>query len=134
MSRRRDARRLAISVLYQADIAGRDPREVLAERKEMGERVSGFTEELVAGVAGRRPELDEVIGAASVDWTVARMAVVDRAVLRVGTFELLHRDDVPAGAAIDEAVAAAKELSTAESGAFVNGILGRIARDHAEAG
>lgn len=134
MARRRDARRLAIQILYQADVARRPPVEVLAERREVGQRIPGFTEDLVRGVAGRLAELDALIGEHAQDWTVPRMAAVDRAILRVACYELLHREDVPLGAAIDEAVATAKEMSTMESGAFVNGILGRIARDLAPSG
>jgi N utilization substance protein B len=134
VTRRRDARRLAVNLLYQADVGGRDALDVLAERREVGDRIPAFTEDLVRGVTEHRDELDSVIGARSGDWPVDRMAAVDRTLLRLGAYEVLYRDDVPPGAAIDEAVGAAKELSTAESGAFVNGILGRIARDHAETG
>ena len=130
MTRRRDARRLAVSILYQADVSGRDPFEVLDERRSVGERVPGFAEELVHGVATAKPELDGLIGAAADDWSVPRLAAVDRAVLRVACFELLS--GTPAGVVIDEAVETAKELSTDESGAFVNGVLGRIARERAE--
>jgi N utilization substance protein B len=134
VARRRDARRLAVQILYQADVSRRPAIEVLEERREVGHRVPGFTEELVRGVAERLPELDRLIGSHAQHWTVPRMAGVDRAVLRVACYELLHRADVPLAAAIDEAVATAKEMSTEESGGFVNGILGRIARDVAEAG
>ena len=134
MTRRREARRLAVQLLYQADVSTRDPVALMEERIDAGERVPPFTLELVRGVTERVRALDETIGAASEGWAVDRMAAVDRAVLRVAAFELIARDDVPDAVAIDEAVAAAKELSTAESGGFVNGILGRIARDRAEAG
>ena len=133
MARRRDARRLAVSILYQADMAGRSALEVLQERRALGIRVPGFTEDLVAGVEERLAELDRLLGEHAEDWTVPRMAAVDRAVLRVACYELLFRDDVPTAVAIDEAVAAAKELSTADSGRFVNGVLGRIARERAGA-
>ena len=129
MARRRDARRLAVQIHYQADVARRDPAEVLAERRQLGQRIPGFTEQLVRGVAERLPELDRLIGEHAQDWTVARMAVIDRAILRVACYELLYLEDVPASATIDEAVTTAKEMSTKESGGFVNGILGRIARD-----
>lgn len=133
MARRREARRLAVSILYQADLAGRPPGEILEERRSLGVRVPGFAEELVRGVAGRREELDRLIGDHAEGWTVPRMAGLDRAVLRVACYEMLFRDDVPTAVAIDEAVATAKELSTADSGRFVNGVLGRIARERAEA-
>jgi N utilization substance protein B len=133
MARRRDARRLAVSILYQADMAARSALEVLQERRSLGIRVPGFAEELVAGVEEQRPELDRLIGEHAEGWSVPRMAAVDRAVLRVACYELLFRDDVPTAVAIDEAVSAAKELSTADSGRFVNGVLGRIARERAGA-
>jgi N utilization substance protein B len=133
VARRRDARRLAVSILYQADLAGRAARDVLDERRALGARVPGFAEELVAGVEERRDELDRLIGEYAEGWTVPRMPAVDRTVLRVACYEMLFRDDVPTAVAIDEAVAAAKELSTADSGRFVNGVLGRIAREHAGA-
>src|SRR5207302_10927604 len=88
-----------------------------------------FAQELVLGVATHLEELDKLIGDAAEEWTVGRMAVVDRNILRLAVYELLHRPDVPPSAAINEAVVAAKELSTEDSGRFVNGILGRIARD-----
>lgn len=134
MARRRDARRLAAGILHQADVAGRDATEVLDERRDLGERVPTFAEELVRGVTEHRTELDALIAEHSEGWTVARMPVVDRTVLRIACFELLHREDVPPGAVISQAVEAAKELSTEDSSRFVNGVLGKIARDRAEAG
>ena len=133
MARRRDARRLAVSILYQADLAGRPPGEVLAEHRSLGSRVPGFAEQLVMGVEEKREELDQLIGEHAEGWTVPRMAAVDRAVLRVACYEMLFREDVPAAVAIDEAVATAKVFSTRDSGRFVNGVLGRIARERAEA-
>jgi N utilization substance protein B len=124
---------MAFDILYQADASERDPVEVLEERRSLGERPPTFTEELVRGVAERLTDLDALIGEHAEGWTVRRMASVDRTLLRLGCFEVLHRDDIPAAVAIDEAVEAANELSTEESGKFVNGILGKIARDHAEA-
>ena len=104
------------------------------ERRSLGERIPGFTEELVRGVADRLGEIDRLIGEYAEGWSVGRLAAVDRAVLRVACHELLVGTDVPPAVAIDEAVAAAKELSTGDSGRFVNGVLGRIARDRAGAG
>jgi transcription antitermination protein NusB len=129
VARRRDARRLAVQLLYQAEVGRRAPVEVIEERRQLGQRISAFTEELVLGVTEHRPELDALIGEYAQDWTVERMAAVDRAILRVACYEIRYREDVPTAAAIDEAVTAAREMSTEESGGFVNGILGRIARD-----
>jgi transcription antitermination protein NusB len=126
---RREARRQAIDVLYQADVTGADPRSVLEDWHAAGRQVDAFARELVEGVAATASELDQVLAAYSEHWTLARMASVDRVVLRLGIYELRHRDDVPTAVAIDEAVRAAKELSTEDSGAFVNGILGRVAAE-----
>lgn len=129
MASRREARRQAIDVLFQADLTGADGRRILAEWQAAGRTVDPFAEELVEGVTATRDEVDALLAAHSEHWALDRMAGVDRAILRVATYELLHRPDVPPAAAIDEAVRAAKELSTEDSGAFVNGILGRIVRD-----
>lgn len=128
MARRRDARRQALDILYQADVLGELPLDVAEEWTAAGKNLAPFARELVAGVAAHLEELDAIIGAHAEDWTVPRMPSLDRTILRVACYELLHRPDVPAGAAIDEAVEAAKELSTEDSGRFVNGVLGEIAR------
>jgi transcription antitermination protein NusB len=82
----------------------------------------------VAGVAAHRDEIDGLLRTAAHDWSLERMAVLDRAVLRLATYELAHCPDVPTGAVVDEAVELAKQYSTDESGRFVNGILGTLAR------
>jgi N utilization substance protein B len=102
---------------------------VLREWTDYGEDIPAFGRELVEGVEAKLPELDGLIAERSEGWTVARMAVVDRTILRLAMFELLYRPDVPVSAAISEAVEAATELSTEDSGRFVNGILGKIARE-----
>ncbi|HZD17662.1 MAG TPA: transcription antitermination factor NusB [Actinomycetota bacterium] len=127
MTSRRDARRLAVDVLFQADLTGEDPRGVLEGWRAAGRAVPAFTERLVDGVSEHREELDHTIGALAEGWRVERLAGVDRAILRVACYELLHARDVPVAVAIDEAVRAAKELSTEDSGRFVNGILGKVA-------
>ena len=127
MTSRRWARRQAIDVLFQADVTGRDPLEVLGEWLEAGERLPGFARELIEGVAANRDEIDATLASHAEHWTVDRMATLDRNILRVACFELLHRPDVPPGVVVNEAVEAAKELSTEESGRFVNGVLGTIA-------
>jgi transcription antitermination protein NusB len=129
--RRRDARRRAVGILYQADLLERDPVEVLEERRSLGEKVPGFTEDIVRGVAERLADLDRVLGEHTEEWTVERMAALDRTVLRVACLELLYREEISAAVAISEAVATAKALSTEDSGRFINGILGKIAREHA---
>jgi N utilization substance protein B len=125
---RREARRLAIDILYQADVTGSDPRVVLESWVEADRDVPGFTRSLVEGADRDGPAIDLLLEEHARDWTVARMAPVDRTILRVAIEELRYRDDVPDSVAINEAVEAAAELSSEESKAFVNGILGKIAR------
>ena len=96
-----------------------------------------YAEEAVRGVGGEIERLDEQIAAASAHWRVERMARVDRNVLRLGAWELAHRPDVPCAVVLDEAVELAKAFGTDDSGAFVNGVLNRVAetlgrRDAAE--
>jgi transcription antitermination protein NusB len=131
VARRRQARRRAVDILYQADVVGRHPLDVLEERKALAEKVPGFTEGLVRGTAEHLAELDDLIGEHAEGWTVHRMAAVDRTLLRLACYEILYRDDVSPAVAISEAVASAKELSTEDSGRFVNGILGSIVRERA---
>jgi N utilization substance protein B len=128
-SSRAAGRGTAVEILYQADVTGRPPSEVLREWDGAGRTVSRFARELVEGVDRRRTAIDAVLESHAEGWTVARMPSLDRAILRVAVHELLDRTDVPVGVAISEAVEAAAELSTQDSGRFVNGILGRIARE-----
>jgi N utilization substance protein B len=129
LSSRRQERRLAIEILFQADVTGNDGRSALAGWVESGRTVPPFTRELVEGVTDHLAELDETIGAHSEGWTIDRMASVDRTVLRAAVYELAFDRAVPVGVAIDEAVRAAKDLSTDDSGRFVNGVLGKIASE-----
>ena len=127
MTSRREARRIAIDIIYQADITATDPTAVWEAWRDAGRPIPPFTGELVAGVEERLPEVDLLLAEHTEGWTVERMAVLDRTILRVAVFELLHRADVPPSVAISEAVQAASDLSTEGSSRFVNGILGRIA-------
>ncbi len=129
MTTRRDARRLAVDILFQADVTGVDARAVLADWTEAGRRVPPFSRRIVEGVAEHRENIDRTLGSHAEAWRVERMATLDRTILRVACFELRYATDVPPSVAIDEAVRAAKELSTQDSGPFVNGILGRIAAE-----
>ena len=126
---RTKARKRALDVLHSADALDRAALEVLAAEPD----VTDFTRELVEGVEEHRAELDELIRRYADRWALERMPIVDRNLLRIGIFELLHRPDVPMAAAINEAVELAKILSTEDSGRFVNGLLGRVAREHARA-
>jgi transcription antitermination protein NusB len=129
LSSRRQERRLAIEILFQADVTGKDGRSALAGWVESGRTVPAFTRELVEGVTDHLAQIDETIGSHSEGWTVDRMASVDRTVLRTAAYELAFGREVPVAVAIDEAVRAAKDLSTDDSGRFVNGVLGKIASE-----
>lgn len=131
MSARGKARKRAVDVLYEADIRALPPADVLAalDRRRADEGQAGvnpYVTELVDGVTAHRDHIDELLGSYSMGWTLDRMPAVDRAILRVGAYELLWRDDIPDAVAIAEAVSLAQELSTDESSSFVNGLLGRL--------
>ncbi|MFD7654895.1 transcription antitermination factor NusB [Actinosynnema sp. NPDC059797] len=129
MGARSKARKRAVDVLYEADVRGVDPVTLIAERVGSTDvpPVNDYTVSLVEGVAAHRARIDDLISEHSEGWTLQRMPAVDRAVLRVGLYELLWAGDVPDAVAIDEAVELAKGLSTDDSPRFVNGVLGRIA-------
>ncbi|MFN2561833.1 MAG: transcription antitermination factor NusB [Jatrophihabitans sp.] len=130
MAARSKARKRALDVLYEADVRGVDALRTLADRVALAEPpVNDYTIELVEGVQAHRDRIDEILADYAEGWAVERMPDVDRAILRVGVFELLWRDDVPDPVAIDEAVELAKSLSTDESPRFVNGVLARVVRD-----
>ena len=131
MTARSKARKRALDVLYEADLRESDALGTLAERVRLAEPpVNDYTVELVEGVQAHAGRIDEILAEYAEGWTVARMPDVDRAILRLGVYELLWRDDVPDAVAIDEAVELAKTLSTDESPRFVNGVLARVVRDH----
>ena len=135
MSARSKARKRALDILFQADVRGEDVALTLAAEarraaSEPAREASWlYAREIVDGVIDNAPAIDEAITAAAKGWTLVRMPAVDRALLRIGTWEIVYNDGVPAAVAIDEAVELAKEFSTDDSGAFVHGVLGRVARD-----
>ena len=122
---RRQARERALSLLYEAETKGQAPAAVLSD---LPLEPAPFAAQLVAGVGEHREELDELIRRYSKGWALERMPAVDRALLRIGVYELVHRSDVPTGVILSEAVELASRYSTEESGRFVNGLLGQIAR------
>ncbi|GDY28866.1 transcription antitermination factor NusB [Gandjariella thermophila] len=129
MGARSKARKRAVDLLYEAEAREMDPVTLLAERVGSPDAppVSDYTVTLIEGVAAHRARIDQLIAEHAEGWTLPRMPAVDRAVLRLGLYELLWADDVPDAVAINEAVELAKALSTDDSPRFVNGVLGRIA-------
>lgn len=133
MAARSKARKRAVDLLYEADLRSTDAVSTLVERVALADPpVNAYTVELVEGVAANRGRIDEIISEYAQEWTIDRLPGVDRAILRVGLYELLWRADVPDAVAIDEAVELAKSLSTDESPRFVNGLLGRVMRERPE--
>ena len=123
---RRQARERALSLLYEAEVKGVSPDAVLAGLLADPDR---FAAEVVAGVGDHADEIDGWLRRYARDWAVERMPAIDRALLRIGVYELLHRADVPTGVVISEAVELASRFSTEDSGRFVNGLLARIAEE-----
>ena len=131
MSARSKARRLALDILFAAELREEEPVEVLAQRGRPNQdelSAHDHAVRLVEGVQEHRERIDELLATYATGWTLDRMPVVDRNILRMGAFELLWVDDVPDGVAVSEAVALATDLSTDESPRFVNGLLSRLQR------
>ena len=133
MSARTKARKRALDVLYVADIREISMTDALVMETTRAmaqpERNSswGYAREIVQGVIDHRSEIDELIETYSQGWSLNRMPTLDRAILRIGIWELGHNDEIPDHVAISEAVELAQSLSTDDSAVFVNGLLGRIA-------
>ena len=130
--KRTRARELALTALYLVDLRGPDVLPevpALLERESTDPDVLAFARTLFDGVIAHRDELDARIARVAENWQIHRMAVIDRNLLRLGTFELEHLLDVPPKVVINEAIDLAKRYSTADSGAFVNGILDRLRCD-----
>ena len=123
---RHEARERALHLLYEAEAKGVPPGEVLHDLPVAPDE---FAVALVQGVHDHAEELDALVASHATGWRLDRMAAVDRALLRLGAFELAHRPDVPVAVVIDEAVELAKAYSTEDSGRFVNGVLAAVARD-----
>jgi N utilization substance protein B len=124
---RSEARERALGLLYEAETKSQSVAETLGSLPVAPDQLAI---DLVNGVEAQRDRIDEILGRHARGWTVARMAMLDRGVLRIATFELLERPAVPTAVILDEAVELAKSYgSTDESGRFVNGILAAVARE-----
>ena len=144
MRTRRSARRIALDVLYEAEIRDRLPLEAYEARCAEGwvhaasddvavtdpsAEALAYARDLVEGVQAHRADIDELIARYADRWELQRMPIVDRNLLRIGLFELLWGADVPVAVAINEAVELAKAMSTDDSGRFINGLLGKVVDD-----
>ena len=129
MAARSKARKRALDLIYASEMRHRSAVEALAEQAQDGTAHNDYTVQLVEGITEHQPRIDEVIASYAKGWTLSRMPAVDRNVLRLATYEVLYVDDVPDAVAVSEALKLVRELSTDESPAFVNGVLGNIVRD-----
>lgn len=130
MRKRRAAREQALKWLYEVDVGKTRVEEALAQTESgLGEEGLAFARELLQGTVANVKEIDAVIARYAKDWSLDRMPAVDRNVLRLAIFEIMHLPEIPHGVSADEAVELAKRYSTAESSKFVNGVLGSLLRD-----
>jgi N utilization substance protein B len=125
VSARSKARRRAVEVLYESDLRRSTVQEAMDSLASRLSTVNPYTEEIVLGVQDNAEQIDETLSTYAQGWSLDRMPAVDRAILRVGTWELLWAD-VPEAVALAEAVGLANELSTDESGKYINGVLARV--------
>ena len=130
------ARELALQFLYMMDVQGPEYRDRLdaflreeLEGKPGSEEAAAYARRLIDGTSLNRPAVDALLDEAARNWDLSRMAVIDRNVLRLGCYEMLHEPEVPTKVAINEAIELGKRFSTEQSGAFINGILDRIRKD-----
>ena len=129
MGVRRRAREIALQVLYQLEVGQGDTRSVLDlywENFRPSPKAREFCQRLIEGIRRSQDQIDPLIEENSENWTLRRMAVVDRNILRLATFELLHCPDIPFKVTLNEAIELAKKFGADDSGAFINGILDKI--------
>ena len=131
MSARSKARKQSLDLLYEGDIRGQEPAELLALRDVTEEGPDArpmreYTKELISGIAENRRKIDELISTYAQGWDMDRLPAVDRNILRLGIYEILWCKDLDDAIAIDEALNLARELSTDDSAGYIHGVLGRI--------
>lgn len=130
MRKRTKAREYALQILYAVDITKEDPVTCIERfwgtTEEPSADVKAFTGEIVTGVADKKDDIDKLISKYATNWQLDRMAVIDRNVLRLATYELLFREDIPPKVSINEAIDIAKKFGGNDSGKFVNGVLDKI--------
>ena len=145
MRKRTRAREIALQMLSLADTRGEEAlaevddtlrmlykldRDGEVKAQDIDEDLLHFARQLVDGTLEMRPGIDEVISNAAQNWHLSRRAIVDRNILRMAVYEMLHDKDIPAKVSINEAIELGKQFSTGQSGSFINGILDRIRREH----
>jgi len=131
VSARSKARKQSLDLLYEGDIRGQAPADLLASREVVDEGpdarpIREYTKELISGIADNRRKIDELISTYAQGWDMDRLPAVDRNILRLGIYEILWCKDLDDAIAIDEALNLARELSTDDSVSYIHGVLGRI--------
>ncbi len=129
MGDRRKARELAIKVLFSLDFGTCAPEEafeLICKNFDISKKIRSFSKELVMGVWGHIKEIDDIISKASKNWRIDRMSKVDKSIIRLATYEILFRDDIPPKVSINEAVELGKKFGNETSYGFINGILDNI--------
>ena len=137
MGQRRKSREIALQMLYQMEMTSQSPEEIIDlynelslggkdGTSELSEAVRPFAEHLLNGVYFHRDELDNMIAGASENWRLERMSIIDRNVLRIALFEMIHCREIPPKVSINEAIDLGKTFGSPDSGAFINGILDHL--------
>lgn len=131
MSARSKARKQSLDILYESDIRGASPLDILSQRAVVEDGpdarpIREYARELIIGVTEHRRKIDELISTYAQGWDMDRLPAVDRNILRLSLFEILWKEELADAIAIDEALTLAKELSTDESAGYIHGVLGRI--------
>lgn len=137
MGSRRRARELALQLLYQYEMTAAEPEQMQATFEEWegaGEAVRRFADRLLRGVLAHLDEIDDLLARQTAHWRLERLATVDRNILRLAMYELLHEPDTPHAVAIDEAIEIAKRFGAEESARFVNGVLDGFVKGRTPAG
>lgn len=137
MGARRKARELALQMLFENDVAGTEPAVMFSRSAGLSKATNGmrdFTRRLVSGTLANRDALDTIISKQADNWRLSRMPIVDRNILRLALFELLHEPETPRPVVIDEALEIAKRFSTPRSSQFINGILDGVLKARAAGG
>ena len=133
MGNRHKAREFSLQLLYQYDYLGtpvEEIRELFWRDIHTPDEVKAFSDRLVYGVINHQEQIDELLSQYSENWTLERMTGVDRNILRIAVYEILFCEEIPKNVTINEAVEIGKRFGSEDSGAFINGIIDKIARDH----
>jgi N utilization substance protein B len=124
---RRRAREKAVILLYQMDLLGKKPEEIVENDQLVGKKFDEFSLKLINGVTDNLKEIDKIISSTVQNWSLNRIAVIDRNILRVAIYEMIHEDDIPLKVSVDEAIEIAKSLGQKpDTPKFINGVLGKF--------